>query len=97
MQGDQSDIHQQCGENSLKNTDGDGLCTGGLQLAQAEFIADGKGDKTQSGLGDDFHGSNLGKGLISQPGDVDATQTEWSQQKACYQIGGNSRKMHPLG
>ena len=36
----------------LKNSDNDRLFSGFLQLAQAEFVAHGKGDKAERRLGD---------------------------------------------
>ncbi len=54
VQHHQHDVHHNGGDHGLQNANGNGLRAGSPKLAQAELIANGKGDEAQGRLGDNF-------------------------------------------
>ena len=97
MQNDQGDVHENRCDDGLQNADGDGLGAGGLQLAQAELIADGEGDETQSGLGDDLQAVHLRSGIEAQSGNFQRADAEGPQKQSGHQIGGDGGELDQLG
>ena len=80
MQANQNQIYQHCGDHSLEDADGDGSFAHGLQLIQAEFIADGEGDEAKGGLGDDGQVFHLFQGVEAETGELQGAQAKGSQQ-----------------
>ena len=95
MQDDQGDVHEHRGDDRLQNADGDGFRTGGLQLAQAELVADGEGNEAQRGLGDDLQTLHLFGGV--KAGNPQRADEEGAQQQTRHQIGGDGRQLDQLG
>ena len=97
VQRDQGNVHEHCGNDGLQNTDGDGFCAGGLQLAQAELIAHGEGDKAQRGLGNDLHAVHLFGGIEAQTGYLQRADAEGAEKQAGNQISGDGGELDQLG
>jgi hypothetical protein len=62
----------------LQNADDDGAGAHGFQLRQAELVADGEGDKAQSGLGDNAQTFYLVQRLEAEALDAKCAQAEWA-------------------
>jgi hypothetical protein len=93
MQADQHCIYQYSGQYRLKNADGNGFCAGCSQLAEPELIADGKGNKAQRGLGNNFKAVYLLQRIEAKTGDVQSAEAERTDQQTGYQIGGDRRQV----
>ena len=85
----QGAVHQKCGSQGLEDTDHHGGPAGMLQAGEAEFAADGEGDKAQGGgvdHGDCLHA--LG-GDKSQSLNTQSSQTIGADDQASDQVGGD--------
>ena len=68
-----------------------------LDFFQAEFVADGKGDKAQRHIGNETHIFNKFKGLEANAGDAQSAQRQRADQQTCNQVAGNVGKIEFFG
>ena len=93
VQQNQHHIHHQRGDHRLQNADGDGLCAGGLQLAQAEFVANGECDEAEGCLGNNAQALHLLQRVKAQTGEFQRAKAKRAKQQTCHQISGHRRQI----
>ena len=93
VQGDQGDIHKDCGGYSLQDTDDDRLPSGLFQCGKAELMSDGESDEAQGDVGDHGQGIHLICRIESDSGQAQAAQHAGPDEDAGDQVGSYVRQM----
>ena len=95
----QGHVHQGGGDHRLGNAHGNGLLAHAPQGAEPELVADDKGDKAQSHLGDYAVALHLLQGAKAdaQAAKAQPPQHKGAQQQPGHQIGRDRRKIYRLG
>ena len=97
MQPHQHHIHQDGGDDRLQDSDDDGAAANGFKLRQPEFVAHGKGNKAQRGLGDDAEVFHLIQRVKAQTGNLQRADKERPKQQSRHQISRNGGQMQQPG
>ena len=96
MQDQQAHVDQHGRGKRLKNCDHGRLFADHTKLAQAEFIADGEGDKAQRDLAEGLEVLDLVQRAEAQPRSAEPAQHEGADQQSRDQITGHRRQFYKL-